>query len=73
MFGQFFREITGKRASDFSSLVEIDEAVEKARGGKLKIVLYESGVVHKRGNIFSYSNDSRDLDAEIDKILGIHA
>lgn len=71
MFGKIFKEVTGKSASDFPSITEIEDAVEKINRSALHVCHFESRVVPPRGNIFNFTNVRRNLDSEIEELLKI--
>ncbi|OEU59468.1 MAG: hypothetical protein BA870_08200 [Desulfuromonadales bacterium C00003094] len=73
MFGGIFKQITGRSAAECQSLAEINQAVENSNGTSLKIKPYESGAVHKRGNVFNYTNNVRNLNSEMDNALNIRS
>lgn len=69
MFGDIFEKLTGKKPDEFESLIDIEQAIEKATQTTLEFKKFDSDMVHSRGNIFVYSNRQRDLDAELDAAL----
>lgn len=70
-YGDFFEEITGEPISNCTSMGDIEKAVEKKTGEKLKFQYFNSTVIPRRGNVFPYSEtDFEKIDNEIDAVLG---
>ena len=68
-YGEFFRQLTGKKVDQFADLKAIDAVIEKSIGKKLHIESYGSNVVAKRGSVFHYTKRDENLNKKIDAYL----
>lgn len=68
--GDLFQEITGHAVAGFTSVQDMERAVEKELGHKLEFQYFNSNVVPRRGGIFPHADvDMHKIDAKIDRYL----
>ena len=69
-YGDFFEEITGKKASDCGSILDVEKEVEKVLGRKLRLKSFGSNLIPRHGSVLPLSeNDVGAIDKELDVLL----
>lgn len=67
-YGDFFKEIIGRKVSDCPSICEIGEAIEKALGHTLKVRSFASNFVPRQDTFTLSDNDIGAIDKELDAL-----
>lgn len=69
-YGDFFEELTGKKASDCESILEVEKEVEKKLKRRLQLKSFSSNIIPRHGSILPLSeNNLEAIDRELDSLL----
>lgn len=69
-YGDFFEELTGKKASDCVNILEVEKEIERKLKRKLQLKSFSSNIIPEHGSILPLSeNNIEAIDRELDRLL----